>query len=355
MSITFVRDSIKNSDQKLIFNLINLEDLNKESITGVSETEIHAFGERLRLIKINEYGIYKLNVFYDHNEGNMELLKDYLYEAYKIARVNELTLAIPHEAIPNAEIGDYVLRLFSRSEVKLFIYDKNCEKYHLVINESVGSVMKIESGMLLRHYKWGMYRVYDVGMHTETEDNLVAYRSVQPNKDGKKPLWFRPIEMFGEFISEGVQRFIQINEEESTMERLQTEIKSAMKVKDKLALGVLTILKSRLDSAARDKKESLTDDDILVVVRSEIKQTNQALDFAQKSGREDLIEKEEKKIKILESFLPEQLSDDEAKSKLKLVITSEMNMGEAMKLAKSELNGVYDNSKIAVLVKQLIQ
>ncbi|MED3662973.1 GatB/YqeY domain-containing protein [Ureibacillus sp. FSL K6-8385] len=133
------------------------------------------------------------------------------------------------------------------------------------------------------------------------------------------------------------------------------QLKQAMKEKDTVAKAVLTLLKSALDQAEKEKGSELTFEEEIAVVNREVKQTHQALEGAKQAGREDLIEKENRKLQILQSFLPKQLSEEEiADALVKAGITKGMNMGEAMKIAKPLLAGKADGATIAKVVKSLI-
>lgn len=133
------------------------------------------------------------------------------------------------------------------------------------------------------------------------------------------------------------------------------KLKEAMKNKDTLSKGVLSILKSNLEAAEKEKKEVLTKDEEIAVVQREVKQTKQALEGAKSANRQDLIEKEESKITLLETFLPKQLSEEEVTEILVGAgISKGMNMGEAMKIAKPLLNGKTENATISKVVKGLI-
>ncbi|QFG00470.1 hypothetical protein PB01_17590 [Psychrobacillus glaciei] len=133
------------------------------------------------------------------------------------------------------------------------------------------------------------------------------------------------------------------------------ELKRAMKEKDVLAKGVLTLVKSALDNAEKEKGSTLTPEEETAIVNREIKQTNQALEGAQKANREDLMEKEEAKLVLLKSFLPKQLSEEEIVVVLtEAGIAKGMNMGDAMKIAKPLLVGKADGSIMSKVVKSLI-
>lgn len=133
------------------------------------------------------------------------------------------------------------------------------------------------------------------------------------------------------------------------------QLKTAMKEKDILAKGVLSLLKSALDLAEKEKGEALTAEEEMAIVNREVKQTNQALEGAQKAERADLIEKEETKLVLLKSFLPKQLSEEEIAKKLVAAgVEKGMNMGEAMKIAKPLLSGQAEGAVISKVVKSII-
>ena len=133
------------------------------------------------------------------------------------------------------------------------------------------------------------------------------------------------------------------------------QLKQAMKNKDVLAKGVLTLVKAALDAAEKEKGAELTPLEETAIINREVKQTNQSLDGAKQAGREDLIEKEEAKLVILKSFLPKQLSEEEIVAELQAAgVTSGMNMGDAMKIAKPLLEGKADGATMSKVVKSLI-
>lgn len=133
------------------------------------------------------------------------------------------------------------------------------------------------------------------------------------------------------------------------------QLKNAMREKDVLSKGVLTLLKSALDNAEREKGTVLSTEEEIALVNREIKQTNQALEGAQQAQRDDLIEKEKTKLVLLKSFLPAQLSEHDIETLLtEAGITKGMNMGDAMKIAKPLLVGKTDGGTMSKIVKKLI-
>lgn len=138
-------------------------------------------------------------------------------------------------------------------------------------------------------------------------------------------------------------------------ETIQKDLVQAMRDKDKLKKGVLTLIKSGLTNAEKEKRAELNDAEELAVIQKELKQTRQALTEAQKVGREDNAELEKQKIAIIEAYLPTMLTEDEIRQLLaENGIVSGTNMGQAMKTIKPLVAGKADNALVARVVKETI-
>lgn len=138
-------------------------------------------------------------------------------------------------------------------------------------------------------------------------------------------------------------------------EQIFEDIKTAMREKDTLAKGVLTIIKSNIDLLGIDLKRPPTEDEMLGVIKKELKQTEQALAGARDAKRDDLIDKEQRKIQLIKSYLPQQLTYEEIIQALSVEINTSMNMGEAMKIARPLLGASADGALISRAVKELLQ
>ncbi|PLS15066.1 glutamyl-tRNA amidotransferase [Bacillus sp. M6-12] len=135
--------------------------------------------------------------------------------------------------------------------------------------------------------------------------------------------------------------------------RIMEDLKNAMRNKETLKKGVLTLIKAGLTSAEKEKRSELTEAEELAIVQRELKQTKQSLAEAEKANRPDIVEQEKAKIEIIEAYLPKQLSKEEIEKELDtLGVQKGMTMGEAMKIAKPALNGKVDNGLLSQLIKQ---
>ena len=129
-----------------------------------------------------------------------------------------------------------------------------------------------------------------------------------------------------------------------------------MKSKDKLTLSVIRMVKASMQNEAiKLGKPQLTEDEELSVLSREFKQRNDSLHEFKDAGREDLVEKVEQEIKILQKYMPKQLSDDELETLVKEVIQavgaeSKRDMGKVMGALMPKVKGKADGSKVNQLV-----
>lgn len=136
---------------------------------------------------------------------------------------------------------------------------------------------------------------------------------------------------------------------------IQKDLVQAMRDKDKLKKGVLTLVKAGLTNAEKEKRAELTDAEELAVLQKELKQTRQSVSEAEKVGREDIVELEKQKIAILEAYLPQMMTEAEIRQLLAdNGVVSGTNMGVAMKTIKPLVAGKADNALVAKIVKETI-
>ncbi len=138
-------------------------------------------------------------------------------------------------------------------------------------------------------------------------------------------------------------------------ETLKEEFKSAMRNKEVLKKGLLTLIISNINDEEKNKGQELTEVEVLAIIQRELKQTKQALAEAIKADRQDNIDYGNEKIAIIESYLPEMMTaSDIKKLLLENGVDSGTNMGEAMKIIKPLVAGKADNALVAKTVKEVI-
>jgi len=144
--------------------------------------------------------------------------------------------------------------------------------------------------------------------------------------------------------------------------RLTDALKQAMKARDERATSTLRLILAALkdrDIGARGKgtAEGISDDDILALLQTMIKQRKEAIQLYEQGGRLELAQQEQDEIKIIEGFLPRQLNEDETKSAVEAALKELgccgiKDMGRAMALLKQRYAGQMDFARASGMVRQ---
>ena len=144
-------------------------------------------------------------------------------------------------------------------------------------------------------------------------------------------------------------------------DQITESLKTAMREKDEIGLASVRLIQAALkdrDIAARSKgnNDGITDDEILSMLQSMIKQRRDSIEMYEKGGRPELAEREAKEIDVIERFLPEQMDDDAAAQAIDAVIaeldaSAMKDMGRVMGALKERHAGSMDFSKASAVVK----
>ena len=140
-------------------------------------------------------------------------------------------------------------------------------------------------------------------------------------------------------------------------EKINEDLKEAMKNKDSFKLGVIRMVKGAMQLAKKSPREELTDDDVISVLSKQIKMRREAIEQFESAGRMDLVEQNKKEIEILSSYMPEELSMEELNQILDKVFdevkpTSQKDMGLVMKTVTPLVKGRADMSLVSKLIKE---
>ncbi len=142
-------------------------------------------------------------------------------------------------------------------------------------------------------------------------------------------------------------------------EQIQYDLKEAMKKKDTFKRDTLRFLMSAIKQVEVDLRKELNNEKILKIIQKSIKQREEAAVQYKEGGREDLYEKEMNEAKILKTYLPAQLSDEELKEEIQAIIkevgaSSLKDIGQVMQVATKKLAGKADGRRISQKVKELL-
>ena len=147
-------------------------------------------------------------------------------------------------------------------------------------------------------------------------------------------------------------------------EKINQQFNTALKDRNKTLVFtlrlVLAAIKERdIANRTSEKKEVIKDAEIIKVLRRMKKQREESADLYKKGGRQELLEAEESEIKIIDTFLPKQLDEEETKKICKNIIksleaTSIKDMGKIMGSLKQKYSDSIDFSKVNIIVKGLL-
>lgn len=147
----------------------------------------------------------------------------------------------------------------------------------------------------------------------------------------------------------------------SLFDKVSEDIKNAMKAKDKVALNTLRNIKKVFLEAktAPGANDELSDADALKIIQKLVKQGKDAAEVYQTQGRADLAEDELAQVKVMETYLPKQMTPEELEEALKKIIaevgaTSAKDMGKVMGTASKQLAGLAEGRAISAKVKELL-
>ena len=143
----------------------------------------------------------------------------------------------------------------------------------------------------------------------------------------------------------------------SLAETINNDALVAMKSADKFKLSVLRMLKSALQLEKISLKRELLDQDVLMVIKKNVKQRKDSIAEYEKYGKTEEMENLEKEIQILQKYLPEELTEEQIDAKILEVFesvnpTSMKDMGPIMKTLTEQIGTVADMSLVSKKVKE---
>ena len=141
----------------------------------------------------------------------------------------------------------------------------------------------------------------------------------------------------------------------SLKERLDGDLKDAMRNKDSVRRTVLRTIISEIRNAEIAKQEALDDEGVLVVMTKQAQQRRDSIEAFKSAGRSDLVESESAELKIISGYLPEQLSEDEIEVVIAEVISQVeakgfSDMGKVMKEIMQRIRGRADGKMVSAIV-----
>ena len=139
--------------------------------------------------------------------------------------------------------------------------------------------------------------------------------------------------------------------------RIQDDVKAAMKAKDKERLATLRLITAAIKQREVDDRAELNEEQVLAILEKMIKQRRDSIAQYESAGRQELADQEKSEIAIIETYMPEGLSEEEIAELITQAIAetgaeSMRDMGKVMGLLKPKMQGRADMGKVSGLIKQ---
>ena len=143
----------------------------------------------------------------------------------------------------------------------------------------------------------------------------------------------------------------------SLAEKIQSDLKTAMKSRDTDTVRTLRMLQAAVKNRAIETQGELADADVIRLVQTGIKQRKEAASQFRTAGRDELVAQEEAEARVLEAYLPEQLSEEELKRLVETAISDlsasgMKDMGAVMKKVMASCGGQAEGAVISALVRE---
>jgi len=148
------------------------------------------------------------------------------------------------------------------------------------------------------------------------------------------------------------------------IDQIKEDLKQAMRDKNVITLSVLRMLTGAIRNKEISLREAgaeveLSDEQVLETIKSEVKKRNDAIGSYESGGRADLAAKEKEEIKVLEKYLPPQLSEEEIEKEVRELIAGlgevgPSDFGKVMGQAMAKLKGRADGNKVTAAVKKVL-
>ncbi|MCD6267131.1 MAG: GatB/YqeY domain-containing protein [Thermotogaceae bacterium] len=142
-------------------------------------------------------------------------------------------------------------------------------------------------------------------------------------------------------------------------ERIMDDLKKAMKERNEVKVRTLRMVIASIKNWEVENTKEIDDDGMITVLTKEAKRRKEAIEEYRKAGREDLMRAEEEELKIIESYLPERMSEEEIKELVLKTIeevkaTSPKDLGKVMKVIMPKVKGRADGKLVNEMVRKIL-
>ena len=142
----------------------------------------------------------------------------------------------------------------------------------------------------------------------------------------------------------------------SLKERITEDMKAAMRAKEAQKLTAIRMLLAAMKQKEVDERVELTDADVIAIIDKMLKQRRESIAQFEKGGRQDLAETEKFEVSVLQTYMPQALSDDEINAEIAAAMQATgakaiSDMGKVMAILKPKFAGRADMGKVSALIR----
>lgn len=142
----------------------------------------------------------------------------------------------------------------------------------------------------------------------------------------------------------------------SLRQQLPTMMKDAMKARDQVRLDTIRFIMAQAKNAEIDLKREMTDEELMTLLKREVKNRAEAIEQFKTGGREDIVAEEEAKLAVIKEMLPAEMSDDELDAVVQKVAAeaTDKSFGLVMKSVMAQVKGQADGKRVSEAVKKAL-
>lgn len=145
----------------------------------------------------------------------------------------------------------------------------------------------------------------------------------------------------------------------SLKEKLSSDLKEAMKSRDEVRVRTIRLLIAAIKNFEVEKMDQATDEEVLQIMSKEVKKRLESIEMYRQAKREDLAIEEENELKIIKSYMPEQMNEEQIRELARKLIqqhnlSSPKDVGTAMKLIMPQIKGKADGKLVNKIVQELL-
>lgn len=146
----------------------------------------------------------------------------------------------------------------------------------------------------------------------------------------------------------------------TTAERLDADLKDAMRARDALRTSTIRLARAAIKNAEIERRRSLSEDEVMAVVQHEVKRRREAIEAYERGGRDDLVQKEKLEMAVLLGYLPAPLDEEDIRQLVGEVVaemgaTGERDFGRVMGTTMRRAGGRAEGKAVERIVREVLR